>query len=150
MREREPRKEFISRGELFYLGHTETDQIFSGYGLTNESGRGDRLVGLLMVDRPHPADPDWLETVASTFGECQLVPMTATGERVLACQMRIEVGSLSYLCRFPSNKSSTIQKALEPLLEEPPAPKLPRNPFALSSLHSIREFCLSGIRIYYG
>ncbi len=94
---REPQKESIGRGELYYRRHPETDQIFSGYGLTNESGRKDRLVGLLMVDRPHPADPDWLETVASTFGECQVAPMTASGERGLACLMRIEDGSIPHL-----------------------------------------------------
>ena len=121
---REPQKESIGQGELFYLWHPETDQIFSGYGLTHESGRKDRLVGLLMVDRPHPADPDWLEAVASTFGECQLVPMTAAGERGLACQMRIENGSIPYLRQFPSKFSAAIQPALEPLLEEQPAPVL--------------------------
>ena len=58
MVERELQHETIGRGELFILSHPETEDVFSGYGLTTEDGRKDRLVGLLMVDRPHPADPD--------------------------------------------------------------------------------------------
>ena len=77
-----------------------------------------------MVDRPYPVEPKWLQNIYDTYGACRLMPMTATGERGLACQMQTEDDSLSYLGRFPSNKSSSIQKALEPLLEEPPAPKL--------------------------
>ena len=58
MVEREPRKETIGRGELFYLWHPETEDKFSGYGLTTKPERKNRLVGLLMVDRPLPADPE--------------------------------------------------------------------------------------------
>jgi hypothetical protein len=50
--------------------------------------------------------------------------MTAAGERGLACQMRIEDGSIPHLRRFPSKMSEAIQPALEPLLEEQPAPVL--------------------------
>jgi hypothetical protein len=65
MAEREPRKEVIERGELYFLWHPTTSDIFSGYGLTMQEGRKDRLVGLLMVDRPQPVDPQWLEDVKS-------------------------------------------------------------------------------------
>ena len=124
MREREPPKEIIGRGELFYLWHPETDGVFSGYGLTIDQERKNHLVGLLMVDRPNPADPAWLQAVNDTYGECQLMPMTATGERGLACQMQIEDDSLPHLRQFPSEMSNDIKTALDPLLEEPPAPLL--------------------------
>jgi len=57
MHEREPQKETIGKGELFFLWHPGTEEIFSGYGLTTQAGSAEILVGLLMVDRPHPADP---------------------------------------------------------------------------------------------
>ena len=57
MGEREPRKEIIGRGELFFLCHPGTEDTFSGYGLTVQPGDKDILVGLLMIDRPGPADP---------------------------------------------------------------------------------------------
>ena len=81
MREREPGKETIGRGDLFFLWHPVIDELFSGYGLTTQPGSNEFLVGLLMVDRPRPADPEWLKEVEATFGECHLVAMTATGER---------------------------------------------------------------------
>jgi len=124
MREREPNKEVIDRGELFYLRHPETEQIFSGYGLTTVPGRNDHLVGLLMVDRPRTADPGWLQTIYNAFGECQLVPMTASGDRGLVCQMRIEAESEVHLRSSHSSQSEALQVALEPLLEQPPAPVL--------------------------
>ena len=87
MREREPGKELADRGTLRYLWHPGTKNVFSGYGLTIYSIRPDRMVGLLMVDRPQPADPAWLQAVVDTYGECQLYPMTSTGERGLACRI---------------------------------------------------------------
>jgi len=122
MQEREPRKEIIGKRELYFLCHPGTEQIFSGYGLTMQPGSNEFLVGLLMVDRPRPADPEWLKEVEAAFGEYQLVPMTASGERGIACQMLIEPDSLSHLHRFPSDKAVAIQTALEPLLEAPPNP----------------------------
>ena len=77
-----------------------------------------------MVDRHHPADEAWLQSIKETFGECQLVPMTETGERGLACQMEIEPESTQYLRTIPSMKLLTIQASLRPFLDEPPAPKL--------------------------
>jgi hypothetical protein len=120
MAEREPRKETICQGELFFLSHPGTEAIFSGYGLTPIPGTKEFLVGLLMVDRP--ADPAWLKEVEETFGECQLVAMTTAGERGIACQMQIEPGNLQHLRQYHDKKEADIQKALEPLLENPPKP----------------------------
>ena len=122
MREKEPRKETIGKEELFFLCHPGAEEIFSGYGLTTQPGRNDLLVGLLMVDRPRPADPEWLKRVENSFGEIQLVVMTAAGERGIACQMEIEQESLHHVRRFPSGKATAIQTALKPLLENPPKP----------------------------
>lgn len=112
----------MDRGELYFLWHPTTADTFSGYGLTLRQGRKDFLAGLLMVDRPQPADTGWLNHVESTFGECQLIAITATGERGIACQMRIEPESLSYLRQFPSENTAAIEQALQPLLDEPPKP----------------------------
>jgi hypothetical protein len=87
-----------------------------------QPGSKDLLIGLLMVDRPYPADPEWLQRVEQVFGECQLVPMTATGERGIACQMKIEPESQAYLHRFPLSKAAAIKTALVPLLDDLPAP----------------------------
>lgn len=120
MQEREPRKETIGRGELFFLGHAGTSEMFSGYGLTQRAGSKEFLVGLLMVDRPVPVSPTWLKEVEEAFGEYQLIPMTGTGERGIVCQMQIDPESLPYLRRFPGAKSAAIREVLEPLLINPP------------------------------
>lgn len=122
MKEGEPGKETIGKGELFFLWHPGTEQIFSGYGLTMRPESKEFLAGVLMVDRPRPAEPEWLKEVGATFGEYQLAAMTAAGERGIVCQMQIEPESLPYLRRFPGQKASAIQVALEPLLEDPPKP----------------------------
>lgn len=122
MAEKEPRKESIERGELYFLWHPTTPDTFSGYGLTVRPGSNEVLVGLLMVDRPKPVDPQWLAEVERTFGEYQLVAMAATGERGIACQMWIEPESLPHLRRFPGEMAAAIEQALQPLLEEPPGP----------------------------
>jgi hypothetical protein len=122
MPEREPLKETIAKGELFVLSHPGTIDTFSGYGLTLIPDSKEFLVGLLMVDRPKPADPDWLQGVETTYGECQLVPMTATGERGIACQMQVDSNSEQYLERFPGDKADAIQTVLRPFLENPPKP----------------------------
>ena len=121
MLEREPGKETINRGNLFFLWHPVIDELFSGYGLTTQPGNNEFLVGLLMVDRPRRADPEWLEEVEATFGECRLVAMTVAGERGIACQMQIEPESPHYLRQFPGAQAAVIQTALEPLLESPPS-----------------------------
>ena len=122
MREQEPRKETISKGELLFLWHPGTEEFFSGYGLTMQPESQEFLVGLLMVERPNPADPEWLKEVQDTFGECRLVAMAAAGERGLVCQMQIEPGSFPYLRRFPGEKAAAIRTVLEPLLDDPPNP----------------------------
>jgi hypothetical protein len=96
--------------------------IFSGYGLAMRPASNQLLTGLLMVDRPRPADPKWLAEVETAFGECHLVPMTPAGERGIVCQMRIEPDSLPHLRGFPGAKAAAIQVALEPLLENLPKP----------------------------
>jgi hypothetical protein len=116
MQEREPTKETIERGMLFFLWHPGTGQIFSGYGLAMRPGSNELLSGLLMVDWPRPADPQWLAEVEATFRECHLVPMTPAGERGIACQMQIKPDSLPHLRRFPGEKTAAIQTALNPLL----------------------------------
>ena len=68
MQEHEPQKETIAKGELLFLSHPGTDNIFSGYGLTMQPGSNEFLAGLLMVDRPRPVDPEWLKEVDSTLG----------------------------------------------------------------------------------
>ena len=122
MKEREPGKETIGRGEFFVLWHPGTEDIFSGYGLTMRPGSKELLVGLLMVDRPTPADPDWLKEVEDNFGEYQLVPMTASGDRGIVCQMQIEAESLPHLRQYPGEKPAAVKTALEPLLENLPKP----------------------------
>jgi len=122
MGETEPQHELIHRGDLFFLNHPGTDDIFSGYGLAVQPGRNDILVGILMVDRPHPVDPLWLRQVEEIFGEYQLVPMTAAGERGILCRMQIEADSIPYLHRHPFEKVYALQEALQPFLDHPPKP----------------------------
>jgi hypothetical protein len=122
MGEREPGKETIGRGELLYLWHPGTTRIFSGYGLTTEPDSTESLVGLLMIDRPRPADPLWLQDVEAVFGDYQLAAMTATGDRGIACQMQIEPDSFPHLRRFPGPMATAVQAALQPLLENLPKP----------------------------
>ena len=74
-------KEAPQRRDLYFLWHPSTEDVFSGYGLIAREGIKDHLVGIPMVDRPRRADPEWLQEVEATFGECCLVPMTATGEK---------------------------------------------------------------------
>jgi len=98
--------------------------MFSGYGVKLHPGRPDLLAGLLVVDMPRPADPLWLQAVANTYGECNLLPMTADGKRGLACRMEIDPESLPYLERFPIPLSDQLEQALQPFLTEPPVPQL--------------------------
>ena len=116
--------EIPKRGDLYFLSHPGTGNVFSGYGLVAREGFKDYLVGVLMVDRPSPVDPEWLKGIEETFGEHELVEMTATGERGIVCQMQVEEESLAYLRWFGSPKTRLIQEALEPLLEKKPKPIL--------------------------
>ena len=124
MGEREPQSERLNRGALLCLYHPNSPDIFSGYGLVMHDDWPGHLTGLLMVDRPFPADPLWLGHIQEAYGECALVPMTATGERGLACQMFIEPESLQHLRRVSPAFGQPLQDALRPLLEAPPAPTL--------------------------
>jgi hypothetical protein len=122
MKEREPEKEKIGKGELLYLRFPEIENLFAGYGLTTHSGSKEFLTGLLMVDRPRPADPEWLREIKEAYGDYQLVPMTSSGERGIVCRMQIEPNSQPYLGPAASQQSAAIKEALEPLLDTPPSP----------------------------
>lgn len=105
MGEREKGREVIGKGELFFLSHPGKEGIFSGYGLTVEEGSRRNLVDILMVDRPKPVDRNWLRQVERHFGHYQLVPMTATGERGIVCQMEVEPESQKHIRQFSFEKS---------------------------------------------
>ena len=122
MGELEPQHEIIQRGELFFLDHPGSEEIFSGYGLSMQPGRNDLLVGVLMVDRPHPADPFWLRQIEETFGDYQLLSMTSTGERGILCRMKVEPDSIGNLRKYAFEQSYAIQEALQPFLDQPPKP----------------------------
>lgn len=124
MGEREPQRERLNRGELLCLYHPNTPDIFSGYGLVMHEDWPGHLTGLLMVDRPYPANPAWLERIREAYGECELEPITTRGDRGLICQMHIEPDSLQHLRRFSPAFGQPLQEALRPLLDEPPAPTL--------------------------
>lgn len=124
MVEREPAAESLQRGELLSLWHPSNPDLFSGYGLTLEAGVSDRLLGLLMVDRPRRADPAWLAEVAAAYGSCPLYPMTATGERGLLCEMHIVADSVPFLRRMPPALATPLRQSLLPLLET--RPELPQ------------------------
>ena len=122
MKEREPSQETIQRGDMLFLNHPGAEDTFSGYGLTLQSGRKDVLVGLLIVDRPNPVDPEWLRRVKDAFGDYQLLPMTTSGERGILCRMLIEPDSVQHLQSFPFKKATAIREAQQPLLDDPPKP----------------------------
>lgn len=129
-------KEIPQRGDLHFLWHPGTVNVFSGYGLVASKGIKESLVGILMVDRPIPVDPAWLHAIEATFGDYQLVSMTAAGERGIVCQMQIEPDSLSVLRQFPGAQSDAIRTSLEPLLTERPKPV-----FALRWNEEARVWC---------
>lgn len=109
---------------LRFLWHPGTRECFCGYGLAL---RPAHLVGLVMIDRPEPADPTWLAAIQRTFGDYQITAMTHSGERGLVCQMRIVADSTRYLRVFASPRTQAIRDALLPLLDH-----LPRVTLALS------------------
>lgn len=122
MKEGEPNKEYIKRGELYFLWHPETENVFSGYGLTMKARSKEHLIGLLMVDRPSQGVTEWLNRVEEACGGYELVVMTASGERGLLCQMQVEPDSQPLLKRFPSSKAADIEMSLKPLLVNRPIP----------------------------
>jgi hypothetical protein len=113
----------VKKGELFFPLHPGQVQ-FSGYGLAMEPGSVGHLVGMLMVEQPQPASPAWLQTLAETYGRCELYPMVKTGERGLVCQMWIGEESLVHVRQLPGSFARSLQEALFPLLLLPPAPQL--------------------------
>jgi len=113
----------VQKGELYFLLHPGEAQ-FSGYGLTMQPGALSPLVGLLMVDRPQPASVTWLGQVRERFGEAELVRMTRSGERGLACQMWIGEDSLTHVRPLAGAQTHALQSALSPLLMTPPSPQL--------------------------
>ena len=121
--ERPRNPEEISPGQLYFLTHPGSE-LFSGYGLTTQAARQDRLIGLLMVDRPHPVEPACLAEIEALYGAYRLVPMAAGGERGLLTQMRIAAESVPHLARFLHPMGQAITRVLQPLLETPPAPVL--------------------------
>ena len=113
----------VAKGDLLFLWHPETHDTFSGFGLAMEPGRGDLLAGLLMVDRPHPVSPAWLRRVRATFGDFELYVMTASHERGIACQLRVEHASLPYVRSLDVPAAQPMRRALMPLLVQPPRPR---------------------------
>lgn len=113
----------VKRGDLYFLLHAQ-DVQFSGYGLVMASGNLRQLVGLLMVDRPQPVSPIWLEQVQASYGQATLYPMTRTGERGLACRMWIAEESLVHVRALRGGFTHAMQEALFPMLTRPPAPQL--------------------------
>ena len=114
----------VSRGDLYFLWHPGTNFVFSGYGLTTKAGQKDLLVGLVMVDRPQPVSRAWLARVKQNFGGYELYPMTASQERGIVCQMRIEPKSLELVSTLDDPLSERLRVALTPLLLQPPQPRL--------------------------
>jgi hypothetical protein len=98
---------------LLYLWHPGTADMFSGYGLALAPAH---LVGVVMIDRPRPADPAWLAEIRATFGDYQLTVITHGGERGLVCQMHIDAENVCYLKHFDHPLTSALQTALLPLL----------------------------------
>jgi hypothetical protein len=117
----------IPVGSLCFLWHPGTADVFSGYGLTLQPDSLEQLVGLLLVDRPHVVDPDWLAEVERRFGGYTLHAMTATEERGIACQMWVERESQAYLRRLGIVQAALgvlITRALTPFLWHLPKPRL--------------------------
>lgn len=113
----------VKVGELFFLLHPGEVQ-FSGYGLAVAAGSVKRLVGMLLVDRPHRVSRTWLARIERTYGRYELHRMTQTGERGIACQMWITDDSLAHVRPLVGAFTRTLQAALFPLLLARPKPQL--------------------------
>lgn len=111
----------VKIGELFFLLHPGEVE-FSGYGLTVEAGNLQRLVGILMVDRPKRVSRTWLAKVERTFGSYELYSMTPSGERGIACQMWIAEESLQYVQPLTDKSTRSLQAAFYPFLLVRPKP----------------------------
>jgi nuclear transport factor 2 (NTF2) superfamily protein len=111
----------IKKKKLLYLMHPDKENVFSGYGLPLENRY--HLVGLLMIDRPYRANDDWLARVKDEFGDFLLAYMTRSGERGIACQMKIDKDSKKFLREIDHPLNDKLAKKLYPLLENRPNPK---------------------------
>ncbi|MFN8472276.1 MAG: hypothetical protein U0822_08810 [Anaerolineae bacterium] len=108
---------------VYGLWHPNTSDTVSGYGLAIQPGRKDWLVGLLMVDRPKPVDPVWLNDVEATFGGYELMQVTEDGARGMACQMYIEPESRRYVRAVEAALMADIAVVLWRFLEVAPKPR---------------------------
>lgn len=108
---------------MYGLWHPGSEDTVSGYGLAIQPGRNDWLVGLLMVDRPQPVDPEWLKEVEATFGSYDLYQITQDGARGIACQMWIEPASRRYVRQVSAPIMDDIVVVLRRFLEYPPKPR---------------------------
>jgi hypothetical protein len=122
-KEHDMNEDAVLVGELFFLLHPGEVE-FSGYGLTVEAGNIQRLVGMLLVDRPQRVSRTWLAKIERTYGRYELRPMTKTGERGIACQMWITEDSVAHVRRLDGAFTRTLQAALFPLLLVRPKPQL--------------------------
>jgi hypothetical protein len=111
-----------SIGQLLFLVHPGAEQ-FSGYGLTVTRDSAKRLVGLLIVDRPHPVSQQWLDEVEMRYGRYELFAMGRKGERGIACQIWVAEESQALVRQVPGSFTHLLQEALFPLLMLPPAPQ---------------------------
>ena len=112
MGEREPRKETINKGELFFLSHPGEETIFSGFGLTLQPDRMGYLDGLLMVDRSppplHPLLPCPLTGAhrGSTTGQGN--PMGAGGRESTGAVAHMSHGALGVSPVAQGHNSNTV------------------------------------------
>ncbi len=107
MVERETRKEIIKKGDLFFLMNPGTVGGYSGYGLTTLSNHKDFLVGFLMVNSEHLADPQWHKTMEERYGEDQVGTMPESDNQGVFCQMQIDKNSLPYVQQISVNVTPT-------------------------------------------
>lgn len=111
---------FIGEKRLIYLTHPDREEAYSGFGLPLENKY--HLVGLLLIDRPYRADDEWLHKVREEFGQFHLDYMTPSGERAMACRMKIDADSRQFLKEIEHPMSQKMEKKLYPLLEHAPVP----------------------------
>ncbi|MBW1859347.1 MAG: hypothetical protein JRI70_04530 [Deltaproteobacteria bacterium] len=107
--------------KLVYLMHPDKENVFSAYGLPVEDKY--HLVGFLMIDRLYRADADWLDMVREEFGDFHLAYMTRSGERGIACRMKIDKESRKFLKEMESPLNEKISQKINPLLEYEPNPR---------------------------
>lgn len=110
----------ITKKRLVYLTHPDKNDVFPGYGLPLENRY--HLVGLLMIERPYRADDEWLPRAKEEFGDFHISYMAPSGERGIACNMKIEKESRKFLKEMGHPMSERIAKKLYPLLKYRPNP----------------------------